>query len=125
MTLVLAVQPCYFKFSFVHFLGRVRDIVTTDISLFPVVIWRFQFCNVNVTYLSTKRKKENGLCQYAGFPVAASLSSRARVLHFFLFRSFYIARIPHNLSILLMNSNCFAIFFSSIQDYVCSDIYYY
>ena len=35
-------------------------------------------------------------------------------------------RIAHNLGILLMNSNCFAIFFRSIHSsYVRSDIYLY
>ena len=32
-------------------------------------------------------------------------------------------RIAHNLGILLMNSNCFAIFFQRHSTYVCSDIY--
>ena len=32
-------------------------------------------------------------------------------------------RIAHNLGILLMNSNCFAFFFSGHYSYVCSDIY--
>ena len=33
-------------------------------------------------------------------------------------------RIAHNLGILLMNSNCFAIYFQQHSSYVCSDIYY-
>ena len=33
------------------------------------------------------------------------------------------SRIAHNVGILLMNSNCFAIFFQQDYSYVCSDIY--
>ena len=33
-------------------------------------------------------------------------------------------RIASNLGILLMNSNCFAIYFQQHFSYVCSDIYY-